>query len=344
MPDKAYNSGIAKQIASVPFWRAEYFPKYFTESFTMSFPSAPPGMPNYFDVWEAERCFEWLNRTVKTWEVENEEFYTTPDPEQFWAVGTYRGDVFWGDQDGHYESMYVMRIEMKDGKVNYIKVMIEPIRMLKAAGLNVPEFHKGIESPMVDIYLEAHPEARKKREAKVFLDPSESDAEVDMTPSVVEERRRNNLLETTCGVKREEFRRLTTANPKFRGAAWFVPDSRPWADPPEPAMINNNREPPEDVQIRVHAWIKSSSPWMYRDTRSVIYPTDDPSVCFAELHSHGPSRWHGNNCEHGHYHQPYFLIFRFDDAGRMLYRAEVLNPVYKYASANVTLPSFPYYL
>lgn len=344
MSVKEHNREIARLIASVPFWRAEYFPKLFTESFTISFPTAPPGMPNYFDVWEAERCFEWLNRTVKTWNVTCEEFYSTPDENQFWAIGWCEGDVFWGDQDGHYESKYIMRVEMKDGKVDHIKGAIEPIRMLKAAGLDVPVFHKGIESPKVDEYLAAHPEARTKREAKVFVDPSKSAAEVDMDPEIVEERRRNNLLESCCGVKREEARRLTTANPAFSGAAWFVPDDRPWADPPTPVMINNNREPPEEAQIRIHAWIKAGSPWMYRDTRSKLFPTDDPHVWFAEMHSHGPACWYGNNCDHGHYHQPYFLIFRFDDAGRMLHRAEILNPVYKYNSANVTLPSFPYYL
>ena len=54
MDDKIHNREIAEKIASVPFWRQEYFPKYFSEQFTMDFPSAPPGMPNHYDVWEAE--------------------------------------------------------------------------------------------------------------------------------------------------------------------------------------------------------------------------------------------------------------------------------------------------
>lgn len=344
MTTKEKNAQVARLIAEVPFWAPEYFPKYFTDDFTMIFPFAPPGMPNYFDEWEAECCFEWMNRTVKRWTMTNEEFYPTPDENQFWAVGSCEGDVFWGDQDGHYESKYVMRIEMRDGKIRFIKGVIEPIRMLKAAGLDVPNFHKGIEHPAVDAYLEAHPEAKTKKEAKVYKDPSESDEEVDMSPEAVRERLENNLNESACGVRREEYRKLTTANPAFRGAAWFVPDDRPWRIPPEPAMINNNREPPEDVQVRVHGWIKASSPWMYRDTRNKIFPTDDPSVYFMEMHSKGPASWYGNNCEHGHYHQPYIMIFKFDEAGRMLYRAEILNPVYKYAGANVTLPAFPYCL
>ena len=344
MADKSYNMVLARRIASNAFWRHEYFPAYFTENFTMEFPTAPPGMPNYFSVWETERCFEWLNRTVRTWSVELEEFYSTPDPEQFWAIGYCRGDVYWGNNNGCYESKYIMRIEMKDGKVNFIKGMIEPIRMLKAAGRSVPPLHKGIEDPRVDEYLAAHPEARKNKEAKVFVDPSRSEASVDMSPEAINLRRANNLKESACGVEREKYRRLTTANPGFTGAAWFVPDDRPWADPPEPVMINDNKRPPEEAQMRIHAWLKSSSPWMYRDPRSVIYFTDDEHVCFVEMNSHGPARWHGNDCDNGHYHQPYLLIIKFDDAGRMVHRAEILNPVYKYFSVNLNIPSFPYYL
>lgn len=344
MKNKEENKKLAQKIASVPFWYLDYFPKYFTDGFTMDVPTAPPGMPNHYDVWESERCFEWLNRTVKNWNVCLEEFYSTPDPDQFWAIGYCGGDVYWGNHDGHYESKYLMRIEMKDGKINYIKGVIEPIRMLKAAGLEIPVFHKGTEDPRVDEYLEAHPEARTNREAKVFQDPAKSGLQVDMSPEIVEERRNNNLKENACGVEREKYRRLTTANPAFTGAAWFVPDDRPWSDSPEPVMITDNKEPPLEAQTRIHAWLKSSSPWMYRDTRSRFYPTDDEHVWFVEMYSHGPARWHGNGCDYGHYHQPYFLIVKFDDAGRMIHRAEILVPVNKYSSVNISLPSFPYYL
>ncbi len=344
MDDKIHNREIAEKIATVPFWRQEYFPKYFSEQFTMDFPSAPPGMPNHYDVWEAERCFEWLNRTIRSWDSRLEEFYAAPDREQFWAIGYCSAEVYWGEQEGHYESKFIMRLEMKEGKINYIKGMIEPIRMLKAAGLRVPGFHKGIEDSRVDEYLEAHPEARNNREAKVYVDPSESDAEVDMSPELVESRIKNNLKESACGVEREKYRRLTTANPGFTGAAWFVPDDRPWSEAPDPVMVTDNKEPPREAQIRIHAWLKSSSPWMYRDTRSKIYPTEDKHVYFVEMNSHGPARWHGNGCDHGHYHQPYFLIIKFDDAGRMTHRAEILSPLNKYASVNCSLPSFPYYL
>ena len=41
MDDKIHNREIAEKIASVPFWRQEYFPKYFSEQFTMRLLECP---------------------------------------------------------------------------------------------------------------------------------------------------------------------------------------------------------------------------------------------------------------------------------------------------------------
>lgn len=37
MDDKIHNREIAEKIASVPFWRQEYFPKYFQNSLRWTF-------------------------------------------------------------------------------------------------------------------------------------------------------------------------------------------------------------------------------------------------------------------------------------------------------------------
>ncbi|MDR1801439.1 MAG: phenazine biosynthesis protein [Lachnospiraceae bacterium] len=347
MTDKQENAKIAKLIVSSPFWRAEYFPEYFTESFTMINLASPPGMPNFFDFWESERCIEWLNRTVKSWESDVEEFYTTPDPEIFWAIGKCGGDVRWGGHDGSYHSQFICRIEMKDGKINHIKGMIEPIRMLKAAGLEVKPIHKGLEDPRVDEWLEAHPEGRKNPDNKIAADPNQGKQDLDMSPEAIAKRREINTKENLCGVEREKYRKTTTVGEKNgQAGVWFVPDDLPWDENPnEPAMMGyDGREIKSfETKVRMHGWMKSSSPWAYRDTRGKVFETDDKNVLFIEMLSHGPARWLGNGYDYGHYHQAYFMIIKLDDAGRIIQRTEVLNPIYKYASVNVTLPSFPYY-
>ena len=55
---KEINARTAKLIAESAFWNGPIFTKYFTDDFTMDIPSAPPGMPNHYSTWEAERCFE----------------------------------------------------------------------------------------------------------------------------------------------------------------------------------------------------------------------------------------------------------------------------------------------
>lgn len=339
MTEKEMNASVARKIASAPFWRAAYFPEYFTETFTMDFPSAPPGMPNHFSVWESERCFEWLNRTVKSWEINLEEFYTTPDPHQFWAVGTCRGKVFWADRDGLFQSKYFVRVECREGRVNYMKGWMDTLAFLRAAGLPFKTIVKHLDDPQVNVFLR-HTPKRFKQEKK--------EDSLDLGPEASEKRLQDNLQQNVCGVERETYRQRETFHPDYRRGAWFIPDRQPWASVDDLELsihrsTDLEKSIPAEIKPRVFAWVKASSPWMYRDTRGMNYPTDDPHVYFAEMYSRGPSNWIGNQCSRGHYHQEYLMYMVFDDAGRELIRDEIICPLNKFTSANLSLPSFPYY-
>lgn len=343
MDNKEYHSEIARKIAAAPFWRMEYL-QYISESFTMEMPYPPPGMPNYFDSWESTRCFEWLSRTVKSWVVSLEAFYSTPDPNQFWAVGDCGGRTFWNNQDGHFHSKLLMRVEMKDGLVDHIVWLVDPLSFLKAAGLEAPVLHKGIHDPEIDAFLADHPEYWKQGEPRSPYDREKALAAVDLSPEACEKRKATALAGHFCARHREEFRNIVTSRPDVVGGVWFLPDDRPWASPNIPAQFTYNNEPPLPSQIRVQAWLKASSPWMYRDPRGVIYQTDDENVYFVETLGHGPGKWIGNGCDNGHYHQRYFMYLQFDQYGRIAKRVEVLNPIYKLSSVNISMPIFPYYL
>ena len=339
MTRNSKGAATARLIASTPFWRSEFFPRCFTETFTMDYPIAPPGMPQHFDVWETERCFEWMNRTVKRWDVTLEEFYTTPTLERFWAVGRYSAQVFWGDRDGAYQSKFFMRMDTKDGKIDYIKLWMDPLGFLRAAGLEVPVFRMDLYDGKVDEYLASHPGAGAPPAAQKKDDYSS----LDMSPEAIAQRRQYNLETNLCGIGREKYRKLETINPAFSGGAWFIPHEMDQiAHCRIPQRLDGN-DFPEGLGARGFAWTKASSPWMYRDTRSTIFPTDDENVFFIEMHGHGPGRWRGNHCDNGHYHQPYLLILKLDRAGRILVRDEVLNPINKYNCVNISIPSFPYY-
>lgn len=337
---KNLNTETAKKILSSAFWRSEYFPRYFADTFTMEFPCAPPGMPNYFSVWESERCFEWLNRTVKSWEVDLEEFYSTPDPDQFWGIGICRGRTFWNQTDGLFQSKFFVRLEMKCGKVNFMKGWMDSLAFLRAAHLEYPYIVKKLDDPKVDEFLAAPPSRLIQGNSTL------KDAEGD---EANEERLSANLGQNVCGIEREKYRQLETMSDNYKRGAWFIPDKVPWTDISDMdssifSYSRRQQDPPLELKKRIHAWVKASSPWMYRDTRGINYPTDDPKVYFAEMHSHGPSMWIGNPCEQGHYHQEYLMYCIFDKEGREVIRDEVISAAGKYSAVGLPLPSFPYYL
>ncbi len=353
MTDKTANSNLARELFSSAFWRPEYFPRNYSATFTMEFPSAPPGMPNFFNTWESECCFEWLNRTVLNWSVNLEEFYSTPNPDQFWAIGICKGDVIWGKDPGHFQSKFFARMEMKNGKVNYLKGWMDSIAFLLAANLDVPWIKKATDDPRVDEWLANTPArftVNDPKNVKKTEDPYEG---LDMSQTAIEKRLQDNLMQNMCGIDREKYRASETFHPDYKRGAWFIPDFKPWSElSRDQYSIYNNNDPvnnqkQDEASIRgrsrQHAWVKLSSPWMYRDTRGKNYPTDDPYVYFAEMFSNGPCLWAGNGFERGHYHQQYLMVLKFDKAGRELLRDEVLCPQYKYASTQIPLPSFPFY-
>lgn len=344
---KKHNMEIARQVMSGAFWRSEYFPKYYADSFTMEFPGAPPGMPVYFNVWEAERCFEWLNRTVMSWSSELEEFYSTPDPDQFWAIGICRGEVLWGKKEGKFQSKFFVRIEFRDGRIRYMKGWLDPLAFLRAAGIEFPKIVKGVIDSRVDEFIKNTPKRFTDNHPDRGKDPDDYSG-LDMSEAAIEERLRNNLKQNMCGIDREKYRKLETFHPNYKRGAWFIPDDLPWSAVPEEdrSITNNNaseNHAPDELKPRIFAWVKVSSPWMYRDTRGVNYPTDDKFVWFLEMYSNGPCCWLGNGCDRGHYHEPFLMVMKFDKAGRELIRDEVICPAYKYASTKISLPSFPYY-
>ena len=75
MPNIEKRRKTAEKVAGTAFFKADLFAACYADEITMDVPSAPPGMPNHFDTWDTERCFEWLNRTVRRWDSEVKEFY-----------------------------------------------------------------------------------------------------------------------------------------------------------------------------------------------------------------------------------------------------------------------------
>ncbi len=347
MTQKELNTITAKKVAASAFWNGDIFARYFADDFTMDIPSAPPGMPNYYSTWEAERCFEWLNRSVRSWDCEVREFYTTPNyAGLFWAIGQGEGDVFWGEHDGHLSTAYYLKIEFSGTKISHISWRLDGFAMLRAAGrepdihyFRVPEtesmltgnenpgFEVNLYSPEIDAYVESHKFNYQGKDA----------AEVDMidrSPEAVAARIQRNLAQYVCGVEREKYRKLESCSPSYKNGAIFL------GEIPMPDAAPDRLE---ELMARRWGWAKVCSPWMYRDPRGKICQTDDPHVYFAEMNCHGSGAWETCGVKIGHYKQDYLLYLRFDDAGRVEIYDEILSAVNVLNSVGAPIVNFPYY-
>ena len=85
MDYKEANRSVVDIYLTKEYWKPEY-QDLFAKDFVLDLPSAPPGMPQHMDAFDARQYREWLLRTVSGYTSEVQEVYGTPDPEMFWAV------------------------------------------------------------------------------------------------------------------------------------------------------------------------------------------------------------------------------------------------------------------
>jgi len=350
MNQKDLNREVVQLIATKPFYSPEIFCRYFADEFTMEVPSAPPGMPNYFSTWEAERCFEWLNRSVRRWNGKINTLYPTADADVFWVDFDIDADVYWGEQDGHFKTQSFMRIEFCSGKTKFISWRFNTWAMLMAAGkrihsncLKLPEDKNGNTDHFNDDYLidiydrEVTAYMQNPVFGEFLTGDKDHEIETDASANAVYQTRQINIYQFGAGVDREKYRKAEVLAPNYRKDAIFL-------RVPEPGALHPIEDAHDlETARRLFSWNKLCSPWMYRDPRSKFYFTDDPDVIFVEMNSHGPGCWRRKSVELGHYKENFLVRLTLDRAGRLVHFEEILAPVNKLNSCAGDIPSFPYY-
>lgn len=312
---KVKNCEVARTIVSNPFWNEEYA-QFFAEGATLNYPSAPPGMPQYMDAYDTQLFLSWMRRTVKSWNVEVSEFHSTPDPEIFFSIGFCGGKVFWGQRNGEYHSKYVMMVQVKNEKVVHIRMMIDPLGFLRAAGREVPIFHMDLDNPAVLHEME-HP----SETLNIITD----DNSLDASEAAIKTRIEKNLM---MFVRPEEGESILA--PDYENNVYFLP----------PEVGVDYAKGKED---RLIAWSIASCPDMNFDPNAKIYATDGGKVFFGEVSLTSHTCWLGNDCV-GQYRNRYYYVLRFDDLGRLRVYEEYMNPINKFNSINVSIPTFPYFV
>ena len=318
MSSKILNREIVKKAVTSRFWESQ--PReLFASDFHIEFPNAAPGIPQVMDEFEVSVFFRWLGQTVRSWEVDLELLLGTPDPEVFWAVSTVKADVFWGGQDGRLETKRFGRYELREGKIVFLSELTDPLKWLQAAGRELPIFR-------MDLY---HPKIEEALGAGAG-DPHAAPEDLDPSPDAVSARIAGSLSAFMSGDYWQAVSTLASYQPGFESRVWFLPPEMKESYPPE-------------LMDRVEVWSVLSCPVIEFDRQGRVWETDDPHVYFGEYRCCGITDWLGNNTPNSRYRNRYFYLLHFNDLGQITRCEEILNPVNKYNSINVSLPTFPYY-
>lgn len=313
------NKRVAAQFITSPYWQSEYR-NLFSDSYHFDFPSAPPGMPQHFENGEVENYMEWMARSVKRWDVELEELHGVQnDTTTFWAVGWVDADVYWGLTDGHFRSKFIARIHVADQRVRYMKLMMDPLKFLDAAGRTYPLFRMDLTDPEIDEMLaqDASNPHSKAEDA--------SDGATDIGGRIQGSLDAFRVPDYWAAISHD-----ATYSDQLDAYVWFLP--------PEMDATYS----PEEL-ARVNAWSVLSCPEIDFHPSGLSWKADDADIYFCEYYCKGFTRWLGNHVD-GRYRNHYFYILRMNDRGEIAVCEEFLNPINKMNSINVSVPSFPYYL
>lgn len=307
------NYDAAECMMKNPWWHPEY-DKLFTPDFNIDMPFAPPGMDQHLGIGQLLPHREWLNRTVKNWNVHDMKVYGPRDPfgDKYIIVRKCSGDVHWGGRDGHFESRMTTILSIHEGKISYMKEWFNPLAFLKAAGLGVPAFRQNLDR-------ESNP---PKESIKL------EDMHLEFTDEATSKRAEGNVLSfLTLDSKAAAAKRVYS--PDFHHAVWNAP----------PDMLEEY--PPEDMPA-FDAWVWGSITGFWAGHPDMIpYATDDPHFYFLEAGGYGQTEWIGNYAKGG-YGNRYIKYIEIDDNGLLARWDENLNPISKFNSINISLPSFPY--
>lgn len=319
MSNREKNRAMVRELITAPFWEEKYAER-FSDQLTLRFPYAPPGMPQNMDPYHAREFFLWMRRTVKSWDVDLEELYSAMGSvREFWAIGWMDGQVFWGGGDGRLKTKFICRFELDRSKVTQITLISDPLRWLDAAGRTYPPFRMDLHHPRIEQFLKEHES-----------DPPVTRPEPDLSPEACRQRRLESLESSWYDESTGETRFMGEHAEGYEKIGWFMPYEM------------KVRHPAEEIP-RCVAWgILSASEFVSDSNNGVVHVLEDPRVCISERSAYGMCHWLGNEYGGG-YRNDYFNIVRLDDHGYVTMVEEILNPVNKYNSINVSLPSFPYF-
>lgn len=304
-------------ISHAPYWEAEYSALFAPEC-ELEAPNAPPGMPQHFCAVERPIHFDWLARTTKAWRFSEVEPYGAPeDSDIFWLMRTGTCLASWGGQkEQPFSSRFLVKTTIREGLVRAVKELFDPFSFLRAAGREVPIFPMVLDPEAVE---RERPLIEAKRKAVFVCNDSDE---------VCQARKQRALEALRYHRTDPAYEDAMPEAPNIDGAFFFAP----------PGMDEDCTPHRQPGHLD---WLsKCEVDSGYSSNEFPVYATGDPDVYFDETCYHGLLHWPGN--PPGRYRNTYMDRIVFDH-GYIKEFSEFLNPINKFNSINVSVPSFPYY-
>ncbi len=299
------NYEIAKKFRDSVYWMPEHR-ELFADDFTMNLPYAPPGWLQNMSNPESLTHLNWLAATVKNWSWEEGRLYATNFPDIFWIIREGEGDLEWGKNSGHFKSRFLTKLTIKAEKISHIDDYFDNFLLYQALGIELPLFD----------YTGPDPETFKEWPAVPDLtnDPEALEANA------------KRALDTFVNVEFWEEEQYPVYSQNFAHELPFTPENMP-------------RRYVGREYDALNEWLQEhTKTWIVHDG-TVLYETDIEGEYVIESAGNGHMTW--SNSGGATYQNRHISWLKIVDGYATDYY-EYFNPVCKFNSIGVSIPTIPY--
>jgi len=298
---------VVETFASNEYWK-EQFDDLFAPDVHIEYPYAPPGMFQYFSPFEFGAHRYWLRNIVKTWTLTKPAtIIPTSNPGLFWVVRFVSAEMVLAKRPGHFEAEILSRIEVRNGKITSLREYEDPLAYYRALDDVLPTFY------YVPDLAEAPPTFRMSADA---------------------------------------VSKFSAERNKARAVAMLSNPITGYDGDPEPLYSHDVVQVLPFAhydQYRVNRGINfdRNIEWMLRIVKfwntiekSEVYESVDPKVFVVGSYGYGELTW---GFRPGHYIQREFMTCHVNQAGKIEHLRVYFNPMMKFTSTNVRIPTVPYF-
>ena len=303
--EKEKNLELVKKFKETLYWMPEYR-DFYSDDFTLDLPYAPPGWIQNMKHSETIAHLTWMSQTLSNWKWEEGKLYSTNFPDMFWIIREGEGDIDWIKYKGHYKSRFLTRIQVKDGKICNIKDHFDNYLLYKSLGIELPVFDYDGPDPAN------------------FKD-WEKEPDLTHDPKLMAENNQRAVA-TFVNVEFWEESQYPIYTQTFAHELPFTPYNMPRRYVGKEYDALN-----EYLQLHTHDWVVHEG--------TVLYETDEEGEYIIESAGHGFMTW--SHSGGGVYQNRHVSWLKMVDGYATDYY-EYFNPLNKFNSMGVSVPSIPY--